>query len=257
MFALLVRTVYSPGQSVERDMLLRSMWAGQPEARQRGNLRQALYKLRLLGVRIGLAGDVVILDPTQLVPVFALTRTAARLDEDRAATNRLACSCPVTAPVGRSTTSGSSCYVNPFMPTSVECWSKQLSARRERADWTGADALAKWLLQFDPFNEEATLTVAECLALNGSKTEAVALIDRYVEELGEDAADIRLSATLLRRRICEPHRHDKHGAAFAPAERHFVGREQLMSAHSPCGAPSGTTAAPGCCMEHPAWARRV
>ncbi|MES2524993.1 MAG: AAA family ATPase [Gemmatimonadota bacterium] len=230
LFALLVRSVFSPGYSVGRDVLLRSLWPAQTDNRQRANLRQALYKLRLLGVRIGLKGDVVQLDPSQLSAVFAVERSVARFDEDVTRGDE---------PFGL------------FLPGYQTGWPEydewlvmqresvhsdvrrvlvgQLSARRERADWIGADALARWLLQFDPLNEEATLTVAECLARNGSKMEAVALIDRYLEELGPDAGDLRLSATLLRRRITEPQRSGKQRISLAPTDRHFVGRDTLMS----------------------------
>ena len=70
-----------------------------------------------------------------------------------------------------------------FTPTCGACSWRSWQLRSERADWHGADALAKWLLQFDPFNDEATLTVAECMAINGSKVEAVAFIDRYLRNL--------------------------------------------------------------------------
>ena len=206
------------------------MWPGQPDARGRANLRQALYKLRKLGARIGLTGEVVLLDPAQLAPVFSIERTTSRFDEDVTRGDE---------PFGL------------FLPGYATGWPEydewlvmqreavhadvrrvlvmQLSARRERADWHGADALAKWLLQFDPFNDEATQTVAECMAINGSKVEAVKFLDRYLEELGPDAGDIRLSATLLRRRITESNRVGKRSSKSGAVERHFVGREELMA----------------------------
>jgi hypothetical protein len=103
----------------------------------------------------------------------------------------------------------------------------QLRRRKERADWGGADALARWLLQFDPLNEEATLTIAECTALSGSKHEALAILDRFLAELGPCAGDLRLQATLLRRRIAEPAARSR--LSFAATERHFVGREQELA----------------------------
>lgn len=230
LFALLVRTVYNGSCTVGRDVLLRSLWPSQPDTRQRANLRQALYKLRLLGVRIGLQGDEVALDPSQLVAVFAVQRTAARFEEDVTRGDE---------PFGL------------FLPGYHTGWPEydewlvmqreavhadvrrvlvgQLAMRRERADWAGADAVARWLLQFDPLNEEATLTVAECLARNGSKVDAVALIDRYIEDLGADASELRLPATLLRRRITEPHRNGRQRISLAPTDRHFVGRDVLMT----------------------------
>ena len=103
----------------------------------------------------------------------------------------------------------------------------RLKVRRTRADWMGAEAIARWLLQFDPLNEEATLTIAECMALNGSKTEAVRLLDQYLAELGAEAGDIRLPATILKRRLSDP--PGKRRRSFAPTEEHFVGREELLA----------------------------
>lgn len=228
IFALLLRVLYGAGCTVAREILLRTLWHGQAEARQRANLRQALYKLRQLGVQIGLEGDVVTLDALQIAPVFATHRTGPRFELDVTLGHE---------PFGL------------FLPGFRTGWAEydewldvvresvhadvrrvlveQLRNRRARADWMGADAIARWLLQFDPLNEEATLTTAECLALNGSKAEAVAMLDRYLAELGPDAGDLRLQATLLRRRISEP--HGKQRVSFAPTERHFVGREELMA----------------------------
>lgn len=228
IFALLLRVLYGAGCTVAREILLRTLWHGQAETRQRANLRQALYKLRQMGVQIGLEGDVVTLDALQIAPVFATHRTGPRFEQDVTLGHE---------PFGL------------FLPGFRTGWAEydewldvvresvhadvrrvlveQLRNRRARADWMGADAIARWLLQFDPLNEEATLTTAECSALNGSKAEAVAMLDRYLAELGPDAGDLRLQATLLRRRISEP--HGKQRVSFAPTERHFIGREELMA----------------------------
>lgn len=228
LFSLLIRVAHAPGMLIGRDMLLRSLWPDQDEVRQRANLRQALYKLRGYGVRIGLAGDVVQLDGSQVLRTFSVERIPPTFERDVTLGHE---------PFG------------PFLAGFVVPWPEyqewiatereavhaevrrvlagELRRRRERADWSGADALARWLLQFDPLNEEATLTIAECMALSGSKSEALATIDRYLAELGPNAGDIRLPATMLRRRIAEPHK--KGRLSFAPTERHFIGRENEMA----------------------------
>lgn len=228
MFALLLRLVHSPGMQVPRDVVVRELWPDQHVVRQRGNLRQTLYKLRRLGVRAGLEGRQVILDATQVVRTFAVERTPERFERDITQGNE---------PFG------------PFLPGYVPPWPElrlwleqvrdevhadlrrilvaQLRARRERADWTGVDVMARRLLAFDPLNEDATLAHAECLALAGSKAEAIALLDRYIAELGPNATDVRLPATMLRRRIAEPSGRGR--VSFAPTERHFVGREEELA----------------------------
>ena len=228
LFALLVRVAYSPEYRQSRDALLTSLWPGQSVARQRGNLRQALYKARSMGINVSLIGDCVCLDPRQVVTTFSLSQTTALFDRDVVRGHE---------PFGV------------FLPGFVAPWPdyrewidtqraivhaavrrvlvEQLRTRRERADWTGAEALARWLLQFDPLHEEATLTLAECTMLAGSKAEAVAIIDRYLDELGPSASDIRLPATLLRKRFTEP--PSKKRPSFAPSERHFVGRTKELA----------------------------
>ncbi|WP_411281471.1 AfsR/SARP family transcriptional regulator, partial [Gemmatimonas sp.] len=228
LFALLVRVAYSPDLRHARDGLLSMLWPGQSIARQRGNLRQALYKARSMGINVSLMGDSVCLDPRQVVTTFALSQSTMLFDRDVVRGNE---------PFGV------------FLPGFVAPWPEfqewidaqrasvhaavrrvlveLLRTRRERADWSGADALARWLLQFDPLHEEATLTIAECTMLAGSKAEAVAIIDRYLEEIGPLAGDIRLPATLLRKRFTEP--PSKKRPSFVPTERHFVGRTSELA----------------------------
>lgn len=223
LFALLMRVAYSAGLRVRRDELLRLLWPGLTVERQRGNLRQALYKARALGIDIVLEGDTVRLNPAQVVVTFSREQTAALFDRDVVRGEE---------PFGV------------FLPSYTAPWpelaewvegqrsvvhagvrrvlAEQLRARRERADWTGAERLARWLLQFDALNEDATLTLAECTMLAGSKAAAVAILDRYLEEIGPAAGDIRLPATTLRKRFTEV--PARRRASLAPSERHFVGR---------------------------------
>ncbi len=223
LFSLLLRMVGTPGMQVSAESLRASLWPDQVDVRQRANLRQTLYKLRGYGVRISHATGMVVLDETQLLRTFSVERSAELF--------------------ARDVTHGVEPF-GPYVPGFTVPWpalqewieehrelvhaevrrvlSDQLRQRRDRADWSGAGALARWLLQFDPLNEEATLTIAECTAMSGSKKEALAVLDRYLDELGPMAGDIRLPATMLRRRIAEPLSRGR--LSFAPTERHFVGR---------------------------------
>ena len=228
LFSLLLRLTGTPGMQLPRDVLRRSLWPDQADVRQRANLRQALYKLRGYGVQASMHGDVVAMDPAQVVRTFSLDRSTETFERDVTMGHE---------PFGT------------FLPGFAVPWpelqewidqqreavhadvrrvlAEQLRRRRARADWGGADALARWLLQFDPLNEEATLTVAECTLLSGSKREAIAILDRYLAELGPGAGDLRLQATMLRRRIAEPAARSR--LSFAPTERHFVGRETELA----------------------------
>ncbi len=229
LFSLILRVASAPGLQVNSDELRWQFWPDQEDVRQRANLRQALYKLRGYGVRISMEAGIVLLDATQLLPTFSVQRTSEHFARDVTLGHE---------PFGT------------FLPGFAVPWpglqqwideqrelvhadvrrvvAEQLQHRRDRADWGGAEALARWLLQFDPLNDEATLTLAECTAMSGSRKEAIAMLDRYLAELGPGAGELRLSATVLRRRLAEPLTRGRR--SFAPTERHFVGRGEELSA---------------------------
>ena len=228
VFAILLRLVHTPAMSIPRDVLLAELWPDQVSTRQRGNLRQALYKLRGMQVDIALRGETVQLARAQVLRTFSIERDLERFDRD--------------------ITRGDEPF-GVFLPGFVSCspvferWVEQtretvhgdvrrvlvevLRQRRERADWGATEVLSRWLLQFDPLNEDATLALAECTMLAGGKVEAVAMLDRYLAELGPYAGDIRLPAQLLRKRFTEP--PARRRPSLAVTERHFVGREQELA----------------------------
>ncbi|HEY8833586.1 MAG TPA: AAA family ATPase, partial [Gemmatimonadaceae bacterium] len=57
--------------------------------------------------------------------------------------------------------------------------------------------------KLDPFNETATIARAEAAAIRGNKKEAIAILDRYLEEMGSYDKYLTLPATILRKRITE------------------------------------------------------
>ena len=96
---------------------------------------------------------------------------------------------------------------------------------RARSRWGRAGALARSVLTVDSLNEEATLTLAESMALVGSKAEALALIDRFTAQLDGRPGDLRLQAGILRKRIAERlpiYRAEEDSPPI------FIGREALM-----------------------------
>ena len=229
LFMLVLRMAYAPSMAVRRDTVLEEFWPDQDEVRQRGNLRQALYKLRTLGVHAALRGDVIQLDAVQVQRTFSLVPSIESFERD--------------------ITCGSEPY-GTFLPditpptTALQGWIERtreamhgavrrvlvevLRLRRERADWKGTQMVAQWLLQLDPLNEDGTLALAECAALTGSKAEAVAILDRYLADLGPGAGDIRLPATLLRKRFAEAPQRRRSVALVT--DKCFVGRDADLSA---------------------------
>ena len=228
VIALVMMLVHAPGMQLPRDQLINTLWPDSPEPRRRGNLRQALYKLRQMGVRAVMNGDQVQLDEPQVLRNFSIDRTATNFENEIVRAHE---------PFG------------PFLPgfltipgSALDEW---LDAERQRAhadarrvlasalrvqhaiaNWQAAEPLARWLLQFDPLNEAATLVMAECLVLSGAKYDAIRLLDQYMSELGPNAGDLRIPATTLRRRLAAP---TPRRISFAPSERHFMGREASMA----------------------------
>lgn len=227
LFGVMVRIVFAPGMQLSRAELLNMFWPGQPEVRQRGNLRQNLYKLRQIGVLMDVRGDSVRLNASQVVPTFSVARTP-----DAFRRSVLEAGEPLgpflAGYVSRSPELNEwIAEVREVIHSDVRrVLVEELRGSRERVDWSYAERLCRWLLQFDPLNEDATLTLAECIALSGGKAQAVEVLDRYLEELGSDAGDIRLPAARLRHRLTDS------GARRIPAastERHFVGRTEELS----------------------------
>ncbi len=225
---LVLRLAYSPQAAVRRDQLLRELWPDQEDARQRGNLRQALYKLRGMGFRTAIRGDMVCLDSTQLQRTFALTPTVELFERDvTRGTEPYGLFLPgITAPTPE---------LREWLDQTREelhgairrVLVEVLRARRERADWSGMHLVARWLLQLDPLNEDGTLGLAECVAMTGSKAEAVGILDRYLADLGTGTGDIRLPASVLRKRFVEPPVRRRSVALVT--DKHFVGRDTELS----------------------------
>ncbi len=229
LFSLLVRLAHAPGLGVSRERLVAELWPGHDPFRQRANLRQALYKLRAMGVRVGVGGEVVSLDAHQLLPSFALTRTAELFEAQ--------------------VLSGAEPF-GPFLPGVagegefaewlelqrglVHAEARRvlvdaLRQRRERGDWGGTEAVARALLQLDPLNEEATLQLAECTLLAGARPEALRLLDRYVDEVGELPEEMRRRVAALRRRIQEPAGRPVRVREAPPDDRLFLGRDAELA----------------------------
>src|SRR4051812_37249065 len=102
---------------------------------------------------------------------------------------------------------------------------RHLGQLRASGRWDLVDTAARALLALDPLSEEGTLARAEVLAVAGSKSAALGLIDQYMIELGETQPHLRLAPNALKRRISE-RLPDVHHRALD--DRLFVGREQTM-----------------------------
>jgi DNA-binding SARP family transcriptional activator len=226
LFALLTYFIVERGRPISRGELIGMFWPDQADARARHCLRQAVYKLRGMGVAIETRNDC-----------YILPRDAATVDFENIA------GIDAVSRLGTATT-GTGVLPN-FVPSASDGFREWLDQLRNRAaadirrlliqrlsdarshnSWDECERLARKCLEIDPLNEEATLALAEATALGGNKQKAVLLLESYLAELGTSHPDIRLPAALLRKRIAE--RVSYVTAALAP-NASFVGRATSLT----------------------------
>jgi DNA-binding transcriptional activator of the SARP family len=227
VFATALYLIIETGRPVGRDELTQLLWPGVSEAQAQHGLRQALYRLKSLGATIKADRSALILSPR-----FCSTDFAALLAPQS----------PVALESLASKVGG--CFLPGYVPQLSDefaSWVERqrdvvhsalarvlvagMQAKKRVSDWNGAEQLAALCLTMDPLNEEATLTVAEAAALGGSKSRALSILNHYLEDIGENASEIKLPAVLLRRRISEAYQDNIFPVRDAP----FVGREEEMT----------------------------
>lgn len=100
-----------------------------------------------------------------------------------------------------------------------------VARHRVMGQWIEVEKTARTLLKVSLFNEEATLALAEAYAMRGSKLEGMRILDHYLSEVGRGPTDLRVQATIMRRRIAD--RVSPRAHLFA-ATTPLVGRSAAM-----------------------------
>jgi DNA-binding SARP family transcriptional activator len=221
-FAMLLFLAIERGKPIPRSALAELLWPGATSHHARHSLRHLTYVLRTMGapIRDGvgaleLAADCVELDyesaiAAETVPDAGYPEFLPGYDP------------PFSGAFSEWVDRERSRVHGQFRIRLL----KDLSARRLSGRWSDVEQAARNCLRFDPLNEEATLALAEATALNGSKASAVAILDHFIAELNTGPRDIRIAASVLRRRIAE-----KLASPYsASAEACFVGREGTLAA---------------------------
>ncbi len=229
LFAVALYLLMERHRPVCREELEQLLWPITDERKRGHSLRQAVYRLKGVGLLTASEnGDrthIVIVGETE---VDALAVSTSRGDVDPEALAEL--------------------VVGGFLPGYAPAFSDRftewldrrrdiansaarrvlvaaIAAKRGRHEWGGVETLAKQCLAIDPLNEEATLSLAEAAAMHGSKSYALMVLDRYLKEIGPDAREIRLPATLLKRRISESRPTER---PLYVGQTPFVGREEEL-----------------------------
>jgi DNA-binding SARP family transcriptional activator len=202
-FGLALYFCVQAGREVPRDEIARLFWPTHNAEAGRHCLRQAIYRLRVLGIAVRSSAKASVLDTHFIDADYA---PAAVDGASASAYLRLedVAVLPGYAP-----------RFSRVFARWVEDFRDELGARmrrglvraisemRARGRYVEVERLCRFCLRLDPLNEEATLALAESVALAGGKAEAVGLIDRYEGEVGRYRADLRVSASLLRERISD------------------------------------------------------
>jgi DNA-binding SARP family transcriptional activator/tetratricopeptide (TPR) repeat protein len=225
LFGTVLLLAVERGKALPRQVVRDLMWPDADEERARQCLRQIVYKVRRLGITLETSAGTLCLPARAVHADFA-----PLLDSD--------------TPGGAAESLRGS-FLPGYVPTHSQPFAdwverlrermhgqlrrvvvRALNARRTEGDWEGAEAVARQCLLIDPLNEEATLALAEAMALGGSKVNAVTLLDRYLEEVGAIGRELHVPATLLRRRIAE---RPVGIVSQVPPEGRFVGRADGMA----------------------------
>ena len=229
VFATLLHLCAERGRRVERESLAELLWPRDTARRRRHSLRQILYKVRRLGV-----------DCSDAAGALCLPASSVWIDfEDEDATRDDGVADELLSPSGVQClpsysprfSKGFAAWVDDFRVrvegATRRRFASALSHTRARARWTDVEQLARNCLKLDPLNEEATLALAEATAMTGSKSRAIGVLDRYISEVGPAAADLKLPASILRRRIADGLASRRAMGSTVSA---LVGRQSMITA---------------------------
>ncbi|MDQ6872121.1 MAG: AAA family ATPase [Gemmatimonadota bacterium] len=223
VFAAAVYLILERGKRVSRARLASLLWPRVAEKARAHRLRQTILQLKKLGIVVRADRDTL-----------HLSQLDARSDiEDLLA--------PDLDPVlGKDSLEFLPGY-NPRLSEALRDWvdskrseahaaaTKLLVAELERSrlqgDWPNVERTAAKCLSLDAYNETAVLAQAEAAAMRGGKRKAISILDRYIADVGGAQHDLRLPATLLRRRVVE---RTPDRPPLLNTEPPFVGREFEM-----------------------------
>lgn len=202
-FGLLLLASAADREGASRDEVCALLWPEATLEQSRHSLRQALYRLRRLAVPIQLRGARVNLNGEDThVDLRRLLQGSAQREELLAI--------------------GTLAFLPGYAPRLGPRFAAWLEALRDRADavrrfalveairdartqarFRDIHKLARALLALDPLNETATLGLAEAMVMDGSKVEALRMLDEYETEVGRISEALRIPVRTLRRRVSE------------------------------------------------------
>ncbi|MHB1073714.1 MAG: ATP-binding protein [Gemmatimonadaceae bacterium] len=200
-FSLLLHLVLERDRWVARTQLQEMLFPQQDRVHARHSLRQSVYTLRKDGFPIEGSGPAVHISAKAIVDDYS-TLLTPQLEGERELSDLmggwLAGFEPTISPTYSHWFEGKRSEIALRMRTALLA---ELAVHKRNARWAQCERTCRAILSLDPLNEEATLGLAEALALTGAKVQAIRILERYQEEMPH--ADLRLPAKILKRRISE------------------------------------------------------
>ena len=227
-FAFLLRICANAGQRISRIELQELMFPCIAESNARHSLRDLIYQVRQAGVRIESEVDGITVDRRDVQTDVDVLIRASRptIDQMRAAQGGLL---PGYGPDhSEAFAEWLSAYRADVGRRACQTLAREMARAKAVSDWATTERAARACLGLEPMHEEATLTLAEALAVNGLKSQAVRLLETYVDDLGPERSHLHVPAAIVRRRISEP-----LGERFrAPLTLPFLGRDsEILAVH--------------------------
>jgi len=219
-FAAALYLALERARKVPRSELAGLLWPDVTDERRGHRLRQTILQLKHAGLPLKVDRNTVGIDGEVLTDVDAI-----EIAGDLAAVPALSFlpgydpvfSAPFTDWIDRKRAG--------FHASMTQSLTNELVRARSHGDWSVTRRLGHRCLEIDPVNETAVLALAEEAVMRGGKREGVAILDRYLEEIGGSNQDIRLPATILRRRIRES---VSERPPYLPFDPPFLGRQTEM-----------------------------
>jgi DNA-binding SARP family transcriptional activator len=227
LFAAALYLIVERPNRVSRQRLSSLLWPDIPATLQGHRLRQTVYQLKSIGMRIDA-------DRNHLV----LAADAAITDFDHNFRDE----------IGQSKRPRSVDFLPGYAPdlsVAFSHWLDQVRDRvhaeltrlivadladaRSRGAWGDVERLSSACLELDAYNEAAILARAEAFAMRGQKAAAIAVLDNYSQDLGPGAQTLELPANILRRRVLQ-YADCRQAQTGVDKEPDFVGRTPEMAA---------------------------
>jgi len=224
VFAAALYLIVERGKRVSRNLIASLLWPKVPENARAHRLRQTILQLRKLGMSIEADRDVL-----RLAENGAQSDVGSFSDKDF----------PLCEKRGFEFLPG----YDPSFSAPFQDWVDTVRQRehsmltqtllsmlqlaRDCGKWSEVERISGHCLSLDAYNESAVLSRAEAYAMRGQKATAVAMLDRYVQELTPRNPTLVIPATILRKRIVQ-HAAQGPTSAFSANEPGFTGRELEM-----------------------------